>query len=69
MTIGERIKLLRKREELNQIEFASRISVSQGRLSEIESGIAMPSVETIKLIIKESSCDVNWLLDISEVHL
>jgi transcriptional regulator with XRE-family HTH domain len=68
MTIGERIKIIRKGEGLNQIEFANRISVSQGRLSEIESGVAMPSVETIKLIIKEFSCDVNWLLDIPVVH-
>jgi len=28
----------------------------------------MPSVETIKLIIKEFSCDVNWLLDIPGTH-
>jgi hypothetical protein len=32
MTIGERIKIIRKGEGLNQIEFANRISVSQGRL-------------------------------------
>jgi transcriptional regulator with XRE-family HTH domain len=68
MIIGERIKVVRKSEGLNQVEFARRINVSQGRLSEIESGTAMPSVETITLIINNFSCDVKWLLDVSGSH-
>jgi len=49
-TIGERIKRVRKINELNQIEFSKIIGVSQGTLSEIEQDKYFPSTETIMAI-------------------
>jgi transcriptional regulator with XRE-family HTH domain len=35
-TIGVKLKAIRKKHKMNQIEFSERIGISQGRLSEIE---------------------------------
>jgi predicted XRE-type DNA-binding protein len=34
-TIGDKVKVIRKKNNLNQIDFAETIGISQGRLSEI----------------------------------
>jgi transcriptional regulator with XRE-family HTH domain len=35
-SIGNKVKGIRKRHKMNQIEFSEKIGISQGRLSEIE---------------------------------
>ncbi|TDL47354.1 helix-turn-helix domain-containing protein [Paenibacillus dendritiformis] len=45
--IGYRIKCIRKENNLNQIQFAKSIGISQGNLSEIELGYSNPSAETL----------------------
>lgn len=47
MNLGEKVRYIRKSNELNQKEFANRIRVSQGTLSDIERGVCLPSCETI----------------------
>jgi transcriptional regulator with XRE-family HTH domain len=61
-TIGEKIKAIRIRHNLNQIIFAEAIGISQGRLSEIEKGKTKPSADTLKELRKKFSVDLNWLL-------
>jgi DNA-binding XRE family transcriptional regulator len=61
-TLGERIKHIRKTNQLNQVEFAKIIDVSQGTLSELEKDKYKPSIETIISIYKNFSVDIEWLL-------
>ncbi len=60
--IGERIKNLRKRKNLNQNEFSKTIGISQGALSDIEKNKSKPSVDTIIAISKHFNISTNWLL-------
>lgn len=62
MTLGQRIKNIRKRNKLNQVEFAKIIGVSQGTLSELEQDKYKPSIETIISIHKVFKVDLEWLL-------
>ncbi|NRF95820.1 helix-turn-helix transcriptional regulator [Paenibacillus frigoriresistens] len=63
MILGEKVRYIRKTNELNQKEFADRIGVSQGTLSDIERGICSPSYETIMALHKAFKCDLNWLFN------
>lgn len=62
-SIGEKVKLIRVKHDLNQIAFAEKIGISQGRLSEIEQGKTKPSAETLKELRKHFGVDLNWLFD------
>ncbi|WP_436240481.1 helix-turn-helix domain-containing protein [Paenibacillus sp. LjRoot56] len=46
INIGPNIRRLRKLNNMNQVEFSSRIGISQGNLSEIEQGNCNPSFDT-----------------------
>lgn len=59
--LGERIREIRKKNEMNQIEFSNRIGVSQGTLSELEKNKYNPSLETILAMIKEFNLNATWL--------
>lgn len=60
--IGGNIKRLRKLNMLNQIEFSSKIGISQGSLSDIESGKCKPSVETVVSIFQVFDCSLEMIL-------
>lgn len=60
-SIGDRIKELRKSEDLTQKEFAKRLLVSQSYLSGIENGNEIPTNKLIKLICLEFGVNENWL--------
>lgn len=60
-TINERIKLLRKDNNLTQKQFADRILVTQSYLSRIESGKETPNDKLIKLIALEFNVPTGWL--------
>jgi DNA-binding XRE family transcriptional regulator len=61
-TLGERIKYIRKTNQLNQVEFAKIIDVSQGTLSELEKDKYKPSLDTIISIYNNFTVDIEWLL-------
>lgn len=61
-TIGVKIKKLRKKHKMSQIEFSGRIGISQGRLSEIEQDKTKPSAETLIQLRKHFHINLNWLL-------
>ena len=51
--IKDRIKKIRKDQNLSQEGFGKRISISKAAVSRLESGINSPSDQTINLICKE----------------
>lgn len=61
-TIGSRIKTIRKLNGLNQVEFANKIGVSQGTLSELEQDKYKPSTDTVIAFSNKFKTDLNWLL-------
>jgi len=63
LSIGDRLKILRKSLKITQEEFASRIRVSKGFLSNLEKGIRNPSDQLLKLISYEFSSSENWLVN------
>lgn len=60
--LGERIREIRKRNQMNQTEFSQLIGVSQGTLSELEQNKYNPSLETILAIISVFRIDATWFL-------
>jgi len=61
-SIAEKVKYIRTSRKMNQTDFSQAISISQGRLSEIEQGKCKPSAETLIAISKCFKVDLNWLL-------
>ncbi len=61
-TIGERIRKIRKLNELNQVEFSSMIGVSQGTLSELEQDRYKPTIDTLMQIRNRFDSDLLWLV-------
>lgn len=61
-TIGERIKAIRKKNNLSQDEFAHKISTTQSNLSKMENGKTNElSVDTLLLIAKEFDVSIEYL--------
>lgn len=56
-----RIKELRKRLCMSQVEFAKNLGVTNAHISKIEKGGTVPSDALIKLISKEYQVNENWL--------
>ena len=61
MTIGERIKEIRKAESLTMERFGEKIGVGKTAISKIESNTANPSDQTIRSICREFGVNETWL--------
>ncbi len=61
MELGERIRLLREQEGLNQRDFSARIKIAQGTLAQFETGVRKPKDIHIIAICREFAIDENWL--------
>lgn len=61
MTIGERIKKVRKSKNLTQQEFCNRIGFKQNSISLVESGKRNISDQAIKSICREFNVNEAWL--------
>ncbi|MEW9702277.1 helix-turn-helix domain-containing protein [Paenibacillus sp. SI8] len=61
--LGEQIKHIRKLHNFTQIQFAKMLNISQGNLSEIESGKLNPSLETIIILCKNYYLDFNGFIN------
>lgn len=59
--INNRVKLIRKKWKLTQIEFADRIGITQGTLSGIEKGNVSVSNQNIIAICREFDINESWL--------
>ena len=61
--VFERIKLVRKLNQLNQSDFSKIIGISQAHLSNIESGKDNPSYKILRSICIELNLNFDWLKD------
>lgn len=61
MTIGERIRDVRKSNGLTLEKFGERIGMKAGALSQLENGKTNPSDQTILSIIREFGVNEVWL--------
>ena len=59
----ERIIMLRNMLQLSQVNFANKIHISQGALSQIENGKSQISLETLRNISRELNVNCNWLVN------
>lgn len=62
--IGKKIKMYRKKLNLNQKDFANLIGVSNSRVSNWEQGINRPDVDTLSIICDVLKISADDLLDI-----
>lgn len=62
MLLGDRIKLLRERKELNQKELGEKLGVSASAIGMWENNRRTPDIETIKLICKVFNCELDYLV-------
>lgn len=62
MTLGERIKEIRKDNKLTQKEFADKISVSRPFISRIEANKEKPSETLMKLISATFGIELDWIM-------
>ncbi|HED9670904.1 TPA: helix-turn-helix transcriptional regulator [Klebsiella pneumoniae] len=60
--IGERVASVRKQAGLNQRDFAARLGISNGGISQIENGKAMPGGDFLLRMHQEFGVDITWLL-------
>ena len=61
MTIGDRLRQLRKKLDLTQEAFASRIGSVQNTITGYENGRRNPSAPVISLICREFGVNEDWL--------
>lgn len=59
---GARLRLYRKNKGLSGVNFAGLIGISQGNLSDIETGKVKPSFDAIRKIIENTNIDIIWLI-------
>ena len=67
--ISERIKELRKHNNLNQKEFASAIGITQSTLSSYENGNALPSIDVLITMATTFHVSIDWICGISESRI
>lgn len=69
MDLSEKLKLVRKTNNLTQAEFANSIGISRGNLANIELGKVMPSQVFVNCVSLMYNIDKKWLLDDSNNDL
>ena len=57
------LKMIRKQHLVSQVELAQGIGVTQGAVSQWESGTAKPTLENLIAIAKFFNCKVDDLID------
>lgn len=61
--IAYRLKLLRKKLGLSQLEMAEQMGLTaQTQVSRFENGVNMPSIEALNTLSKHYSIDLNWIV-------
>ncbi|UUV26067.1 MULTISPECIES: helix-turn-helix domain-containing protein [Lysinibacillus] len=68
-TLGKRIKYLRERSKISQIDFAKKIGVSNAVLSRYESGDRKPDYDTLQLIADFFEVSTDYLLGRTDTPL
>jgi transcriptional regulator with XRE-family HTH domain len=60
--LGERVRELRQKRGLTQVDLGERLSLPQSRVSEIEKGSRVPNLETILRLALALECKVSVLM-------
>lgn len=61
MSIGERIKKVRRELDLTQTEFATQLGLTQNTVTRYETGDRKPSAAVLSLIVKAYNVSDSWL--------
>lgn len=61
MTLGERIKFVRKNNKLSQVDFAKTLGISQTHVSKIEKDIEHPSETLLRFTSYMFAVNIDWL--------
>ena len=64
--LGKKIKLARIELDLNQTQLAEKVNAKQKSISHYETGIAMPSIETLLKIAKVLKKSAGYFLEVNE---
>ena len=64
MSFGKKLKSIRIRFNLTQIDMAERLIMDQSAYSRYETDKTNPSIEIVKRVSEIFSVDINWLLEI-----
>jgi putative transcriptional regulator len=62
--LGERVRELRKKRGLTQVQLAERCDIPQSRISAIEKGSHVPNIETVIRLARALGCKVVALMSI-----
>lgn len=65
-SFGEKIKLLRNEQRMNQKLFSEIIGIKQSTLSSYENGVVTPSNEVLLTIAQKFHVSLDWLFGLSE---
>jgi DNA-binding transcriptional regulator YiaG len=60
--VGKRLSALRESKKMSQEEFAKRVGISRGYLSDLERGVREMSLATLAIVCKKSGTTPNKLL-------
>ncbi|HHX61966.1 MAG TPA: helix-turn-helix transcriptional regulator [Epulopiscium sp.] len=60
--IGYRLKQVRERHNLNQVEFANKLGLTKSTVNRYESNEIIPSIKTLIEIRKTFNVSIDWLL-------
>lgn len=63
MSTGKRIKEIRKKLNLNQVEFSESIGISQSAISQAEKEVISISADVLRNIMTVYNININWLLN------
>ena len=63
VTVGERIKLLRKEKKISQIKMSIELNLAQNTLSQYETGIREPDLKTLRLLADYFNVSIDYLLE------
>jgi putative transcriptional regulator len=62
--LGERVRELRKKRGLTQVQLSERCGVPQSRISAIEKGSHVPNLETVIRLARALDCKVAALMSV-----
>jgi transcriptional regulator with XRE-family HTH domain len=62
MTLGERMKAARLQRGLKQADIAAMLGCTRGAVSQFETGLNKPNIETLVTFANETGISLDWLL-------
>lgn len=62
VSIGSRIRMVRKKKKLSQIAFALKLNVSREQLSRLENGCRIPSLDILCEVSKIGKVSLDYLI-------